>query len=101
MTVNGSLLFRHKGACRTPDVESYGRTDASGTRALIVWCRECRASRAAPWPFYAPPPRPRPAVVREGVADAMRGKYGPPRRLTPRAVRRFSPRDLKRTEVRG
>lgn len=54
--------IRHTPTCPGEDVESYGRTDPSGARALIVGCRSCRASTAAPWPLGAPPPRPRPAA---------------------------------------
>ena len=54
--------IRHTPTCPGEDVEVYGRTDPSGTRALIVRCSACSASTAAPWPLGAPPPRPRPAA---------------------------------------
>ena len=56
------MNLRHAAGCTTADVESYGRTDSSGTRAMVVSCRVCRASVAGPWPFGAPPPRPRPVA---------------------------------------
>ena len=51
--------IRHTPTCPGEDVEVYGRTDPSGTRALIVRCSACSASTAAPWPLGAPRPRPR------------------------------------------
>ena len=54
--------IRHTPTCPGEDVEIYGRTDSSGTRTMVVSCRACRASVAGPWPFGAPPPRPRPAA---------------------------------------
>ncbi len=53
-------MIRHAPACSGEDPEAFGREDRHGTRALIVWCRSCRARSAAPWPFGTPPPRPRP-----------------------------------------
>ena len=61
---------QHAPDCPGEDVEVYGRTDPSGARALIVDCRSCRASSAAPWPLGAPPPRPRPRPAAGPVCPA-------------------------------
>ncbi|MDP9397523.1 MAG: hypothetical protein M3P96_06705 [Actinomycetota bacterium] len=48
MTTTTAPAVTHQPGCAVPDVEAYGLTDASGTRALIVRCRTCRASAAGP-----------------------------------------------------